>query len=147
MIVQPQCIHYNEPLVSTAEAAKICRRTTQSIHNNIKKADLQKTENNKRTNFYKLSRILALRKKNKKYDKKNFATEQPPEPVRKENPDPKHVMIKPQYRGRLCPICGTPIATGEYLCRDCTAKRNIDLTECRCDDNFVYNNWEGPGEI
>jgi len=119
-------------LVTTKEAARICDRTLQNIRYTLKYAK-QEWRQGRPWNYYLLSDILDLKKKNKK----NLNTKPRVEKTKiKSKDDSYNVCVKPQYRGRKCPVCGVPVATGQYKCADCRVKDKAD--HGLVDDDYIY---------
>ena len=122
-----------DKLISTSEAAKLIGRTPQNIRWHLP-PDKQEKVAGILCNYYYKSRVLAI-KLNKVKPRNRKPTRYKSKSANMLD-DVHGVMVKPQYRGRLCPVCRAPVETGQYKCADCKAKNPPEPG--RCDDGYVY---------
>ena len=69
--------------------------------------------------FFRETDVIALLVQGKNTKKKR-----PPKKSGVNPEDPFGVMIKPKVQGRKCPVCGATLLEGQYLCKECTIKRD-----------------------
>jgi predicted RNA-binding Zn-ribbon protein involved in translation (DUF1610 family) len=103
-------------LINTKDTAKILGCSAATVRIWMGDPDFKDIDTPGQTkHFYERDRVFEV-------------LERHPKKARK-----KHAAVnKPQFRGRVCPDCGEPVATGVYRCKACT-KHQSD-----CDEDYIY---------
>jgi hypothetical protein len=121
-------------LINTKDTAKILGCSAATVRIWMGDPDFKGAATPGQTKyFYKRDRVFeVLKNRTKQASVKSVVTRRKRDVISRKD-DLFGVMInKPQFRGRVCPDCGEPVATGVYRCKACT-KHQSD-----CDEDYIY---------